>query len=88
MKKYIAFAINGVSCNSGVATKEKAHAWAAKTLADRPQIASVYIAEVIETASRTTPTIETKPFEATPESMPQKLKGIVDATEEYLQRSA
>lgn len=87
MKKYIAFATNGGNCNSGLQTPEKALAWAAKILADRPQIASVYIAEVIEVASRTTPTIETKPFEPMPELSP-KLSAIVDVTDEYLQRSA
>jgi hypothetical protein len=59
MKKYLAF--HG-SINSGIQTKDKAHDWAAQQLAVNSKIDKVYVAEVVETCERTTPTIETKQF--------------------------
>lgn len=59
MKKYLAYHAN---TTSAITSKEEAHKWAAKQLADRPQLQQIYICEVIEVAARTTPTIETKPF--------------------------
>lgn len=59
MKKYYAF-VNGM--NSGIVSKEEAHKWAAKILGDHPKFTTIHIGEVIETAERTTPTIEVKTF--------------------------
>lgn len=59
MKRYIGYFQTSVSA---ISSKEEVHKWAAKMLADRPQLQKVHICEVIETAERTTPTIEVKSF--------------------------
>lgn len=59
MKRYIAYFQTNVSA---VSTKEEAHKWAAKMLAEKPTLAEVRICEIVEVAERTTPTIATRPF--------------------------
>lgn len=61
MKKYIAVAV-AQNSKSSIVSKDEAHIWAAKCLADNPKLAVIHICEVIETAERTLPTIETKQF--------------------------
>lgn len=60
MKKYIAVAAQNYK--SSIVSKDDAHLWAAKCLADNRKLTVIHICEVIETAERTTPTIETKQF--------------------------
>lgn len=75
MKKFIAFHSNG---NSKVCTKEEAYAWATKQLGGSGIIHLVHIAEVMEVAERTTPTIEVKTFfaELDPSTAEEKLNNF------------
>lgn len=66
MKKYIAFA-QGNACNSGPKFQDEAEKWAAKTLADRPNVESVTITEIIGEYRRTTPIVR---FVAAPADEP------------------
>lgn len=63
MKKFYAFSLNNGSSNSGVTTEVAAKEWAAKELANKPNLQFIYIAEVIEQARRVTPTIEVMRYE-------------------------
>lgn len=60
MKKYVAF-VNGVAASSGFKTKEEAESWAAKTLADKPNLEYVTLVEVVGEYHRTTPAIRFEP---------------------------
>jgi hypothetical protein len=61
MKMYIAFAPSN-ACNSGMKSREEAEKWAAKTLADRPNVENIIITEVIGTLNRTAPAVEFVPY--------------------------
>lgn len=58
MKQFIAFNLGNGSNNSGPKSKEEAEKWAAKMLADKPNLESITLTEVIGEYRRTTPTVE------------------------------
>ena len=60
MKQYVAF-LSGSVNNSGQRSRDEAEKWAAKQLADKPQIEAVTITEVIGEYRRTTPAVEFRP---------------------------
>lgn len=65
MKQYVAFAPSGTG-NSGQKSMEGAQQWAAKMLADKPQLEAITITEVIGEYRRITPTIQFIPVPSGP----------------------